>query len=184
MKICLFRPSLDINDGGPARSIPILAKGLKEIGLDVTIMTFKTKNINLHVLNDSEVKVVIIPQSASFSEVKEIIEEAKFDIIHIQSIWSIWIHRIASIARSLKIKYMMTPRGTLEPWGIYNQGFLKMIKKLAVLRLFLYNDIQKSSCILATADSEMNNLRKLKISNPIAIIPNGLDFSDYPCRSK
>lgn len=183
MKVCIFRPTLDKNDGGPARSIPTLAKGLQCVGVDVTIMTFETDNLNLHVLNGTGVSIIILPQKSSYKYVEKIVLKENFDIIHIQSIWSIWIHRLARIARKHNIKYMMTPRGTLENWGIYKQGFIKKIKKLIVLKLFLHNDIQKAACVLATSDDEKNSVRKLGFANPIAVIPNGIEFSDYPCRT-
>ena len=44
------------------------------------------------------------------------------------------------------------------------------------------NDLQKSSMILATSKMEAENIRKLGLSNPIAIIPNGIIIDDYPCR--
>lgn len=183
MKVCVFRPSLDKNDGGPARSIPTLAKGLQCAGIETTVMTFESDNLNLHVLDGTGVSIIILPKTSSYKYVEDVVVREKFDIIHIQSIWSLWIHRLAKIARDHNIKYMMTPRGTLESWGIYHQGFIKKIKKLAVLKLFLHNDIQKAACILATADEEKNSVRNLGFTNPIAVIPNGIEFSDYPCRT-
>ena len=49
--------------------------------------------------------------------------------------------------------------------------------------LYQKNDLQKSSCILATAKMEADNIRALEINVPIAIIPNGIDVSEYKCRS-
>ena len=44
-------------------------------------------------------------------------------------------------------------------------------------------DLQKASCILATSEMEARNLRALQIKTPIAVIPNGIDVSDYVCRT-
>lgn len=183
MKVCLFRPTLDKKDGGPARSIPTLAKGLQSAGVNVVLMTFETEDLNLHVLDETGVSIIVLPKKSSYKYVESVVLKEKFDIIHIQSIWDIWIHRLAKIARDHNIKYMMTPRGTLEAWGIYQQGFVKKVKKLAALTLFLRNDIQKADCILTTAEEEKNSVRNLGFTNPIAVIPNGIEFSDYPCRT-
>ena len=50
MKILSFISSLDINDGGPSRSVPMLVKGLAELGVDVTLMTICSENMNVHAL--------------------------------------------------------------------------------------------------------------------------------------
>ena len=72
----------------------------------------------------------------------------------------------------------MTPRGALEPWCLKH----KALKKKLALVFYQKRDLQKSKAILATASMEANNLRNLGLTAPIAIIPNGIDVTEYPCR--
>ena len=44
-------------------------------------------------------------------------------------------------------------------------------------------DIQNANAILATANLEAVHLRALGFTNPIAVIPNGIDISEYKCRT-
>ena len=52
------------------------------------------------------------------------------------------------------------------------------------MAVYQRRDIQEAACILTTADMEANSLRNLGFTNPIAVIPNGIEIDDYPCRPK
>lgn len=179
MKICIFTESIDKKDGGPSRSVPILARGLAEVGLNVTLMTLKTDEMNTHLLDDSSVKLVTVSPSASEKDFMLLLSEGGYDLIHSQCIWLPSYHKVAVAARNLKIPLIITPRGTLEPWSLEHK---KWKKKLA---MFLYQkkDLKRAACILATANMEANHIRNLNIETPIAVIPNGIDVSEYQCRS-
>lgn len=178
MKICIFTTTIDKKDGGPSRSVPILAKGLSMVGVETTLVTYESENMNIHILEDSYVKLKIIDKGATIRFLEEFIVGDNFDLIHMQNLWNPLYHSVAKIARKHAIPYMMTPRGCLEPWCL-RQKYLK--KKIA---LFLYQkkDLENAACILATSDMEATNIRNLDISTPIAIIPNGIDVSEYKCR--
>lgn len=87
---------------------------------------------------------------------------------------------MAKILSKNKIPFIMTPRGALEPWCMKN----KRIKKYLAWHLYQKSDLQDASTVLATCKMEADHLRKLSLSSPIAIIPNGIDVSEYPCRLK
>jgi glycosyltransferase involved in cell wall biosynthesis len=80
------------------------------------------------------------------------------------------------LAREFSIPYVISPRGMLEPWSLSQ----KKIKKRIAMLLFQKKDLQMANCIHATANSEAKNLRALGFTNPIAIIPNGINLLDYP----
>lgn len=179
MKVCIFTATIDKKDGGPSRSVPILAKGLASIGCEVTLMTLKTDDMNTHMLNGSNVKIVIIPADSSTSELERAIIDGQYDIIHMQNLWLPSYHQVAAIARKHRIKYVMTPRGTLEPWSLQQ----KALKKKAAMWLYQRKDLNEAAGILTTAEMEANHCRDLRLTAPIAIIPNGIDVSEYQCRT-
>lgn len=179
MKICIFTKSIDKKDGGPSRSVPILARGLAEVGVDVTLMVVESDEMNTHLLDGTDVKIIKVSQNATQKDYYQLIKDGSFDLIHSQCIWLQPYHSVALSARQLNIPLIITPRGTLEPWCLEQK---KWKKKLAML-LYQKNDLQKASCILATAQMEADNIRALGIKPPIAIIPNGIDVSEYKCRS-
>lgn len=178
MKVCLFTESIDKKDGGPSRSVPILARGLAELGLDVTLMAVETDEMNTHLLDGTSVKLITVPTKTSQNGYTNLLKQGGYDIIHSQCIWVPSYHKVAVASRKLSIPLIITPRGTLEPWSLEQR---KWKKKLALL-LYQRNDLQKATCILATAQMEADHVRELGIKSPIAIIPNGIDISEYKCR--
>lgn len=177
--VCIFIPNIDKNTGGPSRSVPLLARGLSCMGIEVTILTHQTENMNYHLLEGSNVKVDILPKPYRQRDLESYFDSHKFDLLQDESMWILLSHDILRIAKRKQIPYVFVPRGSLEPWSL-KQKWLK--KKLAML-LYQRRDIEDAACILATADMEYENLRSLGFKNPIAVIPNGIDISEYPCRT-
>lgn len=184
MKICIFTATIDKKGGGPSRSVPILAKGLAHVGVDVTLMAGESDDMNTHAVEGQNVKLITFPRDIKETDLEQMLVDGRYDLIHAQGIWIPLYHKMCKIARKHNIPYMMTPRGALEPWCYYDKEFLKRIKKKVAMAVYQHNDIQKAACVLATADMEANNLRNLKFTNPIAVIPNGIEIDEYPCRPK
>lgn len=178
MRICIFTTSIDKKGGGPSRSVPILARGLSEVGVKTTLLTGYSSEMNTHLLDGTSVEVKTIPQNISIRQLERVLLEGRYDLIHGQNLWIPLYHKMARVARKHGIPYMMTPRGCLEPWCMRQ----KRLKKLIAFHLYQKKDLQRASCVLATAKMEADNMRALGISTPIAIIPNGIDVSEYPCR--
>lgn len=179
MKICIATHSIDKKDGGPSRSVPILAKGLSELGMDVTILTVNTPNMNQELLQNTSVKLVLLPSKGYRRMLKSFFKTEHFDIIHSQNLWTPYYHWIARITRKLSIPYIMTPRGTLEPWSLQQ----KKLKKLLALSIYQRRDLNMAKCVLATSEMEAESIKHIKVTSPVAIIPNGIDLTEYPCRS-
>lgn len=178
MRICIFTDSIDKSKGGPSRSVPILAKGLAMAGCDVTLMTLESDDMNLHILEDSRVKTIVLPSDCSTRYLESCVLNEKFDLIHSQGIWLPIYHKLSKVANRNHIKYLTMPRGDLEPWSLSQ----KALKKKIALALYQRSDINKACCIVATAEMEKDHLRGLGFNNPIAVIPNGIDVSEYKCR--
>ena len=178
MRICIFTESIDKNDGGPSRSTPILAKGLSQVGVETTLMAAKSKQMNIHLVDGTSVEIVTFSQETSNETLEKLVINGHYDLIHAQNLWLPLYHKLAKIARKHSIPFIMTPRGTLEPWSLRQKKW----KKKFAMALYQKKDIQKASCILATADMEAEHIRNLGITPPIAVIPNGIDVSEYKCR--
>ncbi|WP_446773585.1 glycosyltransferase [Macellibacteroides fermentans] len=183
MKICIFTESIDKKDGGPSRSVPILSRGLSEVGIDTTLIATETENMNTHLLEGTEVKLIKVSKSLTSDNLEQIFRTQKFNLIHTQCIWVPLYHKACIAARKNGIPVVITPRGTLEPWSYQGQGFVRNLKKKIAMLLYQKNDLQKAACILATADMEAKNIRALGVKSPIAVIQNGIDVSEYQCRS-
>ena len=179
MKILSFISSLDLNGGGPSRSVPMLVKGLAELGVDVTLMTIRSKNMNIHALEGTTAKLKVLEPSFSRKEIAQYLKSEKFNLIQIQSMWDLPYHKVMVEARRLGIPYIATPRGMLEPWSLSQK---KWKKKLAWW-LYQRNDVQKSVCVFTTAKMEADHVGNLGITTRKAVIPNGIETDSYPCKT-
>lgn len=179
MKILTFISSLDINSGGPSRSVPMLVKGLVEFGVDVTLMTIRSKNMNVHALEGTTARLKVLEPSFTRREIAQYLKDEKFHLIQIQSMWDWPYHKVMVEARKLGIPYIVTPRGMLEPWSLSQK---KWKKKLAWW-LYQRNDVQKSVCVFTTAKMEAEHVTNLGITTCKAVIPNGIETDSYPCKT-
>jgi glycosyltransferase involved in cell wall biosynthesis len=172
MKVIHIVASLDKSTGGPSRSVPQTCEQVSQLGVQITLITQPSEHpVSVATSKTLEVKFLTIMQLIAFGRS---ISNKEFDLIHLQHIWNPYIHVMAWWARRKNIPYVVTPRGMLEPW-ILNQNPFK--KKLG---LFLYQkkDLKKAALIHATCELEKVNIRSLGFTNPITIIPNGVDLSE------
>ena len=179
MKILTFVSSLNLNSGGPSRSVPMQVKGLAEAGVYITLMTIKSENMNTHAIEGTSAKLHILEPHFSRQELLLFLEKEKFDLIQIQSVWALHYHTLIKMARKLNIPYIVTPRGMLEPWSLSQKKWKKKIGWW----LYQRDDLQKAACIYTTAEMEARHIRELGIKVPISVIPNGIENDAYPCRT-
>ena len=179
MKILSFVSSLDMSSGGPSRSVPMLVKGLAELGVDITLMTIRSENMNIHSLEGTSAKLKVLSPSFSRKEIAKYLADERFELIQIQSVWEMPYHKVILEARKQNIPYIVTPRGMLEPWSLSQK---KWKKKLAWW-LYQRNDVQKSACVFTTAKMEAEHVSNLGITTCKAVIPNGIETDAYPCKT-
>ena len=178
MKILTFLTCIDQTKGGPSRSVPMFVRGLAQEEVDVTLMVIKSDDMNLHALEGTTAKVHLLPVNYTRKDLELFVAKEQFDIIHGQCIWEPLFHQMRLVAEKFNIPYILTPRGTLEPWSLQQKKWKKKIARW----LYQDRDLRRCACIYATAEMEAMNIRKLGFMNPISIIPNGIDISNYPCR--
>lgn len=178
MKLLSFITSLSLEKGGPSRSVPMMAKGLSEAGIDVTLMTFRSDDLNIHSLEGTGVKLELLDGGLNAGKIEEFFANNTFDIVQMQSLWDLEYHKLAKICRRHHVPYIMTPRGMLEPWSLSQKKW----KKKAAMMLYQRRDLNRAACIYTTSDLEAEHIREIGIKAPCSIIPNGIDTSNYPCR--
>lgn len=179
MKVLTFITSISLKGGGPSRSVPMLVKGLAEVGVDITLMTFRSEDMNTHALEGTPAKLKVWEDGTTAREIEDFILSEQFDLIQLQSLWAKSYHVVALIARKHNIPYIITPRGMLEPWSLSQK---KWKKKLALM-FYQMKDLQKAACIFTTAEMEAQHVRELGVNAPMSVIPNGIETDGYACRT-
>jgi poly(glycerol-phosphate) alpha-glucosyltransferase len=98
---------------------------------------------------------------------------------HITHTHGIWFYpSIATHAyyRQTRSPYVISTHGMLDPWAIANSRWKKLIAR------FFYEGahLRDARCLRALCESEANFMRRARLKNDIAIIPNGIDLPTGP----
>lgn len=171
--------SLDLENGGPSKSVSDLALSLAKSSFEVSILTHSSANPYLSTETARGVNLRFVEYGNYRRGLIDFLSEIDFDVLHGHGIWRLEVHRMAYLARKKSIPYIITTRGMLEPWCINE----KKLKKRLAMKLYQRRDLESASCLHVTANSELRNLRDLGIRAPIAVIPNGLNLSDFPLKT-
>ena len=153
---------LSRSSGGPSRSVQGLVAGLNAAGVEAWLMTLN---------HGDEPWIEGVTRFENGGVFEEVVQRVEPDIVHLHGIWSMALHRCAVICRRWGIKYVIAPRGMLEPWSLQQKWFKKRIARW----LYQDRDLECAAALHATAESEAEQFRKLGFKNPIIISPNGVN---------
>ena len=95
-------------------------------------------------------------------------------LVHSHGVWHPANHWAAQAARAWGVPLIIHPRGMLEPWALGQ----KPLKKRLALALFQRRDLESARAFVATSEMECEGLRRFGLKQPVAVIPNGVDFDD------
>lgn len=96
------------------------------------------------------------------------------DLIHTHGLWLYYQVAAYRYAAAAGIPLIVSPRGMLEPWAFRHNRF----KKLPLWWLYEKRGLQSVAVLHATSRQEAESLRALRLTAPIAVIPNGVDLPD------
>ena len=171
MKVIHVISQIGHNLGGPSRSVQGLVAALETIGVEAWLMTMKPGEepwlpgvVHFKGANATG-------YSGYVAAIREMIETVGPDIVHLHNIWNPDLHAVAKICRDRAIPYVFSPRGALEPWSLRQ----KRLKKLLAMCLYQRKDLAKAVALHATAELEKQHCLELGFTNPIIVLPNGIN---------
>ena len=144
-----------------------VANGLAAMGYDVTIAVVNPDAPNLYLL-DKRVKLTSI--SSILNPNSYPLTPNSYEVVHIHGLWSPILHKVSAWARRNKIPVVWSPHGMLQKWALKN----KLLKKVVALALYQWRDLAKADLLHATAESEVEDIRRLKLKNKIVVAPLGV----------
>ena len=161
MKVLHVTQGIDPKSGGPTRSVKGICRALAKAGEDVTLLVLGGHH---EFDNPCGAKVVY----------GGMIDVHEFDLVHLQGLWSPKLHRIAKACRKAGVKYVMSPRGMLDPWALS----VKKWKKCLAMFLYQKRDLKGAAAFHVTASMEEQSVRAQGLRQPVIIAPNGVDLPD------
>lgn len=102
------------------------------------------------------------------------VDVTQYDVIHIHALWATALSRIAKAARKAGVKVVWSPHGMLTPWALKNKWW----KKLLGLALYQYWSLRNASLIHVTAQSEVEDIKRLGLKNEIVIASLGVRIKE------
>ena len=143
MRILLTVTSVKPDYGGPAVSVPSLARALVALGEDVGVWAPDGS-----AAAEAAVRDGVIGLAGSLKEATARFGRA--DIIHDNGVWLAHNHALAQAADRQGVPRVVTPRGMLEPWAFS----YKPLKKRIAFTLYQRRDLERAAVLHATAESE------------------------------
>jgi len=97
-------------------------------------------------------------------------EGRNISIVHQHGIWT-GITRVTRKFRLiLNVPSVIAPHGSLESWALKRSSW----KKNIALSLYEQQNLKNASCLHACSHQEVAGFRDFGLSNPVAVIPNGV----------
>ena len=99
---------------------------------------------------------------------------SSYDLVHIHGLWDWWLHRWAVAAHKAGVKVVWSPHGMLQKWALRNKWW----KKFAALALYQWRDLHVAALLHATAQSEVEDIRRLGLKNKVVVAPLGVRIDE------
>lgn len=163
MKVLHVISGLGRGGGGPARSCQGLVAAERAAGVDAWLWPIGGGKPWVEGVRDVACRI---------DDAEELRRTLRgFDIVHIHGLWDPRLHKVALACRREGVKYVIAPRGMLEPWSLRQ----KWLKKRIARWLYQDRDLKCAAALHATAGSEAEQFRNLGFKNPIIVSPNGVN---------
>ena len=185
MRIYHLLENLDDSYGGPAKSVPYLVKNLKELDIQGQMLSIKYKKDEINEVIQRDNLNWLSFQYKFFKKIrysktlkkylKKVLTNKKNIILHTHNLWNYIPYISFMLAKKYNIPYILSIRGALYPWSLTQNSLQKKI----AWKLFQKKILNQSSCIHVTNISELNAVRRLGISSPIALVPNGVNLDEF-----
>jgi glycosyltransferase involved in cell wall biosynthesis len=102
-------------------------------------------------------------------------DSSQLDLFHHHSLWMLPNHYASVVGRRHNKPSLFTIHGALEPWALSHSYW----KKQLIGRWFQFRDLREATCLHVNSRKELEQLRKLGFRQPIAMIPNGINPSEF-----
>ena len=163
------------NAGGLFYAVSSLCRTLQGNGVELSVFGRKDSYSDSDSAIWGTVPVCSYPAHSSFGislKLQQLLADARGDLVHQHGIWL--YDQWASFRWQTKTDkpVVISPHGMLDPWALNSSAW----KKKAVEKMFARRSLDRATCIHALCRSEAESIRAYGLTNPIAIIPNGVEL--------
>ena len=146
-----------------------VCNGLVALGHEVSIAVVNPEAADCYLIDSRVERISVV--SLLHSTTPSILH---FDLIHIHALWSPILHKVAKWARANKIPVVWSPHGMLTPWAMNN----RWLKKHLAWWLYQRWDLTRADLLHVTAESEVEDVRRMGLKNRVVVAPLGVNVDD------
>jgi glycosyltransferase involved in cell wall biosynthesis len=170
--------SMGVKSGGTSSCLYAILKEFQIQKIDANVLCFEVKKDDKLIGEDSFIKKIPLHKNNKFKysrDFKNSLESIQnISLYHVNGLWEYPSIIAPKIARKKGSPYIISPHGMLYPQALKKN---KWIKKL-IYFLYLKKDLQRADVIHVTCIDEMQYIRDIGITTPIAIIPNAIEANE------
>jgi glycosyltransferase involved in cell wall biosynthesis len=181
MKVVQVVAGLESSDGGPSHTLPYLWSHLSRKGVAVSAFTTGlSQNTPIALFSDYSFKSALRNRPFMFkrsSELSKCLNHfiPETDICHDHGCWLYPNWLIGSLARKFRKPLVVSPLGHLDEWSLSHHSW----RKAVLLKIIESKYLQYASLFIAKSTYEAEQIQKLRYKGNIAIIPNGLESTEW-----
>jgi len=170
--------SVDDEAAGPSYSVTSLSAALRRQGLDSGVLAVgqRAPGPGLEVFAQDCARVPVANRLWLSCGLARAVDEAAAQgaVLHGHGLWLMPNILPARAARRHGVPLVVSPRGMLGPEALA----FSATRKRVVWALAQRRALEAVACFHATAQSEVEDIRRAGLAAPIAVIPNGIDIPD------
>ena len=177
MKAIHVIPALSIEAAGPSYSVPRLCESLISRGVDVELGMVRMGGNPPSAQYFREFPLGAGPRRLGRSPallrwLGNQAASGSTDILHSHALWMMPCVYPARVSRLSGIPLVISPRGSLAPEALRISSF----RKAVFWRLEQGAALRSARLLHATAESELHDVRAAGLTQPVAVVPNGIDI--------
>jgi glycosyltransferase involved in cell wall biosynthesis len=178
MKVIQVVTSISAEASGPSYSVPALSSALARQAVDVELHVLHTGPTR----SPPEVRLIEYPITPGMRWVgrsrqmmRGLLSSAKSaSIVHTHGMWLMPNIYAAWAATRAGTILVTSPRGVFSPAALRHSRWRKRLFWAALQR----RAARQSDCFHATAAVEVDDIRRVGLAGPIALVPNGIDVDE------
>ncbi len=180
LRIGIVAGDLSNQSAGTTYAVKSIARNLSDLGQKVTVFSCERCNRTEIEIAGSLVRTVpligIAPKLMFAPQLASALKSAaaSLDCLLVQGFWLHYFYTACMVAYNLQIPVILSPHGMFSDYSFKNNGRRKRL----ALALGYRRALEHVSAFHATSAAEANDIRRLGLSQPVHLIPNGIDVPE------
>ena len=179
MRVATLVSSISRRAGGLFHSVRHLNHAVREWGVDTSVFSLRDRftDEDRHTWNGVRMTVCDVRGPAGFGfspDLKREVFLTSAELLHRHGIWMYPSYVVLQWSKFNRKPVVISPHGMLDSWALKNSAWKKKIAGW----LYENRNLRSAACIHALCESEYQSIRAYGLTNPVAIIPNGVDLPD------